>query len=366
VRKTTTLVAAATALASGMQAYAYQVNDKLSINAVMAAAGQCQSLSGDHDSDNECRGAVPFQPEVSFHPTETDEFSFKLGFATGNGLNNNTPFTIAPWAADLEDDVKDINGRNRDYLLTAWYKHTFQFGEDHSVGTSFGIIDATDYLDGVAYANDEYTQFMNGILTNASHVFLPSYDAGGAVEWQGGPWSLTGVFMSIGENDDGEGYEFYGLELGYTLETGLGEGNYKFLVDATSKDFSSPAGHPNQRLKAMLVTLDQELGDVFGVFARIGRQGDDAAIDYESIISGGLDIKGRAWGRAQDNIGIGYAYLDGGNLDLNHTHVAEAYYRFAANDYLALSADVQYMKDDHKEEDSPKGFILGLRATAEF
>ena len=32
----------------------------------------------------------------------------------------------------MQDDYKEINGRNRDYLLTAWYKHTFSFSEDHS------------------------------------------------------------------------------------------------------------------------------------------------------------------------------------------------------------------------------------------
>jgi hypothetical protein len=45
-----------------------------------------------------------------------------MGFAAGNGLNssdsrNRPPFVLATWAADPEDDVEDINGRNRDYLL---------------------------------------------------------------------------------------------------------------------------------------------------------------------------------------------------------------------------------------------------------
>lgn len=67
--------------------------------------------------------AASIQPEASFRPTENDLFSFKLGFGAGNGLKATDPdkpsFALAPWAADLEDDVKDINGRNRDYLLTA-------------------------------------------------------------------------------------------------------------------------------------------------------------------------------------------------------------------------------------------------------
>ena len=154
-------------------ALGYDLTDKFSIGGVMSGAYQQQWVDGD---DNLGRGALPFQPEFSFRPTEQDEFFVNFGFATGNGLNGKTDFNLAPWAADLEDDVKDINGRNRDYLLTAWYKHTFDLGEDNALGLTGGIIDATAYIDENAYANDEYTQFMNEALVNASNGFAPSYD----------------------------------------------------------------------------------------------------------------------------------------------------------------------------------------------
>jgi porin len=87
-------------------------------------------------------------------------FFIKFGFAAGNGLDEISPFVIAPWAADLEDDVKDINSRNRDYLLTAWYKHTFQINANNSLARTGGLIDGTDYLDKNAFANDECIQFI--------------------------------------------------------------------------------------------------------------------------------------------------------------------------------------------------------------
>ncbi len=68
------------------------------------------------------RGVFVFQPEVSVRQSEKDEFFFKFGFAAGNGVKAISPFVLSPWAADAEDDVRDINGRNRDHLLTAWYK----------------------------------------------------------------------------------------------------------------------------------------------------------------------------------------------------------------------------------------------------
>ena len=99
---------------------AYDLTEQFSIGGVIAAGYQYQALDRDDGGKDKGGGAVPVQPEVSFRLTERDAFFLKLGFAAGNGLNNKTPFTLAPWAADLEDDVRDINGRNRDYLLTAW------------------------------------------------------------------------------------------------------------------------------------------------------------------------------------------------------------------------------------------------------
>ncbi len=105
-------------------ALAYDLNDKVSLSGVLAAIGQCQQLTDKAGASNECRGGIPFQPEISIRPNEVDEIFFRLGFAAGNGLNNVSPFILPPWGGDLEDDVKGINGRSRDYLLIAWYSTT--------------------------------------------------------------------------------------------------------------------------------------------------------------------------------------------------------------------------------------------------
>jgi porin len=347
-------------------ALAYDINEQLSIGGVLAGAIQCQSLSDAPGYSNSCEGAVPFQPEFSFRPTEADEVFFKFGFAAGNGLDESTPFNISPWAAFLEEDVKNINGRNRDYLLTAWYKHTFSFADDHQLGTSFGIIDATDYLDENAYANDEYTQFMNPALTNGPNVFLPSYDLGMALEWDDGPWGLRAVLMNIGENDDGNNTDFYGLQAGYRVDTTLGAGHYRFILTGASEDFLDPTGTQLVDRAATLLSFDQEFGQAVGGWIRFGWQTDKAAVDYNALYSGGIDFKGRAWGRDADNIGLGYAYLNGANQDIETSHVAEAYYRWQLGEVLGLTADVQYQVDDYKVGGGPRGWTFGLRAAAEF
>ena len=216
---------------------AYDVNEQFSVGGILAGAIQCQNLSDAPGYDDTCEYGIPFQPEMSFRPNESDEVFFKLGFAAGNGLNEVTPFRVSPWAASLENDVKNINGRDRDYLLSAWYKHTFTVDAANTIDATFGIIDATDYLDENAYANDEYTQFMNAALTNGPNVFLPSYDIGASAVWHMQQWAFSGVVMDIGENEDGNNTTFYGLQAEYKAITPHGTGNYRVIVSNTSKDF---------------------------------------------------------------------------------------------------------------------------------
>jgi hypothetical protein len=345
---------------------ALQLAEDLELHGVLAASLQCQRLSEPAGADDRCRGVVPFQPEIEYTPSPASTLHAGLGFARSNGLNAVSPFTLAPWVADHEDDVRDINGRNRDHLLTAWYRHSFFPAEDASFSVTAGIINASDFLDDNVYSNDEYTQFMNQALVNAPHALLPAYDAGMAAEWATGDIALRGVYMNIGENDDGNGYSYFGLQLGYTTRTALGEGNYRIMVDTTTEDFPDRRGETLERRHGVLMSLDQQLGETFGAFVRLGWQDDAPAVNYARLYSGGLDIRGTAWRRPADNIGLAYGYLSGGNVDLDHSHVAEAYYRYVINEQLSLTADLQYMRDRLEDADGPEGLLFALRTTFEF
>ena len=381
-RNLSALLAAPTLCTVALSATAYEVDDRLNINGLLAAAGQCQDVSARLPSasyaddgaldafDNQCRGGMPLQLEVSLLPAPNNEFFLKVGFAVDNGLNGVSPWVLAPWAANLEDDVQDINGRGRDYLLAAWYRHRFNLGEETALGATVGIIDSTDYLDGNAFANDEYTQFMNEALVNSGSYNLPSYDAGAALELSHGPWSVNALGMNIGENDDGNNYNFWGIQAGYEARTALGIGNYRLLLVGASDAFLTADDNSEAGRLAWGLSFDQALGSVFGAFLRLTWQQEEAAVDYKALYSGGINIAGHAWGREADNIGVGCAYLDGGNLDVERTQVFETYYRLGLNDYLGLTADLQYMKDTHTEADplqqDPAGWIFGLRLTAAF
>ncbi len=353
------------ALLSFTAAEAYDLTENISLDGVLAAAGQCQKLADNTIADDTCKSAIPLQPSLAYRIDEHNAMFLKLGFARGNGLNDVSPFIIPPWAADIEGDVKNINGSGRDHLLEAWYQHVFEFGNTSRVGITLGIIDATAYMDQNAYANDEFTQFMNPALSNAPNVFFPSYDLGVAAEWINNEWTFSGVYMNVNQNTRSEKYDFYGLQAGYQLNSVLGTGNYRILLNS-DRNLIDQTGKSKQNNNILLFSIDQQLGNNIGAFSRLGWRLDDSRIDYRAIYSGGIDISGETWGRLLDNIGLGLAYLEGGNGNINSSRIAEAYYRMVLNAYLALTADIQYMHDTFTQATGAKGAVYSLRATVIF
>ncbi len=250
----------------------------------------------------------------------------KLGFAAGNGLNEVSPFNLSTWGADLHDDVINVSGSGRSYLLEAWYEHVFAMGPDQSIALTLGIIDASKFLDQNAYANDEYNQFMNPALSNSPNAVFPSYDPGVTTVWHMDQWIFSGVFMEVNQLTSPDTYTFYGIQARCTLETTLGTGRYRVLLNG-DRDFVDEAGASKQGNDILIVSIDQQFGDSIGAFTRMGWRLDDEPINYREVYTVGIDISGLSWGRLLDNIGIALGYMYGGNTKIIRTRLAEAYYR---------------------------------------
>ncbi len=113
-------------LINNMCTHAFQISRNFSIDTLSSGAVQCEESTPLYGSNNICRGVLILQPTFNYTPSEGNTFSGTLGFASGNGLNTITPFFLEPWNADLENVVRHINGRNRSFILTAWYERTFR------------------------------------------------------------------------------------------------------------------------------------------------------------------------------------------------------------------------------------------------
>jgi porin len=348
---------------------AYDVNEKLTIEGTLTGVFQYGNFDFEGIKDTG-RGSGVLDLGINFHPTDKDEFQVTLSYAAGNALNTIVPFSLVPYSDDLEDDLKDINGRNRDYLLEAWYKHTFALSKDVSLGITGGIIDATAYIDDNNFANDEVAQFMNQVFVNNKNVNLPSYDLGGVIELNVSNFSIRALMMNTkfeAEENVFKNYDYYALQLGYNLKTSLGEGNYRIYGFTTSRKFPDWDENKEERLQGFGISADQQLSSIIGVFARLDWQSDSAIIEHEAGYSGGVNINGKLWGRENDEIGIGYAYLTGADeADIDNTNAIEAYTKFKISDFSDITFDVQYVNDNMKQDEDRDGFIYGIRVNAYF
>ena len=289
-----------------------------------------------------------------------------LRWAAGSALNNTGGLTLPPYGGDVEDNVRDINGHERDYLLEAWLEHRLEPARGASLTFRGGIIDASNYVDRNAFANDEFSQFMNSAFVLNHLAGIPAYDPGATIEFQSGHWTATAVAMR--SRDEGaRSYTYYGAEVGRTTRTVAGEGNYRLFVFSTSSDFEDPDRGGHRPLRGASVSVDQYLVSWLGVFARIGYQS-HVAPDYERLYSAGVHLEGLLWNRPGDAAGIAVARLDGeDHSTLAHTDVLEFYTRFALHRRVDLSFDVQYMKDRQQDtQTNPHVVVLGTRLNLSF
>ena len=317
--------------------------------------------------DRETGGAAIVDLEVDVAPTPLDTLWARLRFARGNALNDVGGIQLSPYNGPLEDDLKDINGSNRNYLLEAWYRHTFVLWSEAHLAVTGGIIDSTRYVDENRYANNEDSQFMNpAFATPDNSIGTPSYDPGVAVELYGNGWSLKGVYMKS-SNDIIEDADYFGAQVGSHYATVRGPGNFRVLAYTANGRVKEEKGAPfDATMHGLGVSVDQELGESWGIFFRAFAQNDEAPIVYDRDVSGGISISGQRWGRPDDVLGIAYAYLLGSsNQSIDHTNVAEAYLKFQLHRSVDFTVDVQYEKD-HTDEDDPQAWIFGGRLNFEF
>ncbi len=341
---------------------AYEINKKLSLDVSITGVYQYADFSKNAKGDTG-KGSVATDIGLNFHPTETDEFQLTLSFAAGNGLKKTFEgkgFALMPNADDLEDDLKNINGRNRDYLLEAWYKHSFTLN-GWNISPTVGIIDGTVYIDDNAYANDELTQFMNDAFVNNPIAEIPSYDLGAVLEVEKNIFTFKGLVINT-KNDQGKDYDYYALQMGVSYQNLTGRVYYYF----TSKDFENYKGNLDRK-EGIGFSGDYTWNEKLGTFLRFGFNTNTKTGDFKSFYSGGIVIFGKLWKHPNDNVGLALGYLDGNKKvsGIKNIKVAETYYQLQVNRYATLTFDVQYQYQTDERE-SLKALTYGVRLNTTF
>ncbi|MBR1217201.1 carbohydrate porin [Bradyrhizobium sp. U87765 SZCCT0131] len=274
-----------------------------------------------------------------------------------------------------------------------------------------------DYFDGNSYAKDPRADFMNWAMwASAAYDFpadLPGFTRGAVVELNRKDWALrAGVFQvpaapnsdSLTFNGAGTVAEFeerhtiFGqpgkLRLGVFANRGT-TGNYNQAMAITAADPTIAINDAmlsirQERWKyGFYINGEQQVATDIGVFARLSwNDGQNEILSFTDIdqsLSGGVSIKGSYWGRSADTVGIGgainglsRAHRDflaaGGNglligdgaLNYRPEQIVEAYYAYALNKSVTLTADYQLVVNPAYNADRGPASIFSGRVHAEF
>lgn len=283
-----------------------------------------------------------------------------------------------------------------------------------------GNFSTLDVFDDNAYAKDPRTQFMNwGNWTYAAFDYAADargFGWGLAAEWYHDDWVLRAGRMTGPRVPNGLTLDFalgkhYGdqVEIEHAHRLAGQPGKIRLLAwrnravlarfrDATDYLAANPGADPQAifavrsavRTKYGLgLNIEQAIGPDVGWFLRMmkadGRTETHAFTEVDDSLSTGLLIRGTAWGRSDDAIGLAWLrnglskdrrrylaagglsfFIGDGALDYRAEQIAEGFYSLALHRSLWLTADLQRIR--HPAYNAARGplTVFALRLHAQF
>jgi high affinity Mn2+ porin len=280
-----------------------------------------------------------------------------------------------------------------------------------------GKISVVDIFDANTYAHDPRADFLNwSILDSGAYDYAAdswAYTYGIAGEWTQSWWTLRAGLFDLSRVPNqadlvrgfGE-YEF--VTEGEERHTFWSEpGKLKFLFyinrgrmgdynDATQFGFLGNTAPSTALVRkpalrpGMAINLEQQLDDNLGAFARAsisdGSKETYEFTDIDRSLALGLSLKGPGWGRPNDTIGLAGVvnalsdsarrYFAAGGLGLlvgdgqlpkyDTEDILETYYSAQVTDWLAATADYQFIADPAYNPERGPVSIVSIRLHAQF
>lgn len=279
---------------------------------------------------------------------------------------------------ELLASANEINAgpdnRNKVLVKKAYFSQGFYSGK---LFLAAGKADPETWMDGNAYAGDQYTQFIGQALVDNPVLDQEDEQAPAlAFGWRASEqWEL--VLVGVSSSHSWEGARepknewedvldspFLGLQLSFSPAGEGRAGNYRLYAWSASYDHANldpnkPGFSPGWGIG---ISCDQEVSDRIGLFLRAGYQ-NKAVYAAPWFVSGGFSATGLIPGRERDIWALGAAAMLENSLLLNRTaetHL-ETYYRFIFTDHVSLTPDLQYILSPGQDPDADDLLVWMLR-----
>jgi high affinity Mn2+ porin len=367
---------------------------------------------------------------LGVRPWASAEFWLAPEVDQGFGLDNTLGMAGFPSAEAYKV------GHNQPYLRLprAFFRETLDLGGDCEIvqpdllqlgGTqtadrwvfTVGKFGVTDVFDTNQYAHDARNDFLNWTAIDAA-TFDYAADAwgfsiGGAAEWVAGAWTLRGGVFDLSNVPNSEhldpGFHEFQLvgevehrheiagaagRLLLTVYDSRGRmGLYSDALALAAATETVPSTGAVRQYRSRLgasLDLEQAVNADLGVFARLGKAAGNVETyeftDVDRTVSAGLSLKGTAWRRGDDRIGVAgivngisgefERYLNAGGLGpligdgkLPHPgaeQIVETYYSVAARPWAHLTLDYQWAKNPAYNSDRGPVSIVAVRLHLQF
>jgi high affinity Mn2+ porin len=318
------------------------------------------------------------------------------------------------------------------YVARLYYLQDFGFGdekewmdsEQHQLAgdrnvsrltVALGKMAATDFFDNNSYSHDPRTQFMNWALMSNGAWDYPAdtrgYTIGGVVELNAPNWTLRYGGFAMPKEANGSTLDSHipkalgnvvefeqrwnwrkrpGVLRALAFVNTAHMGNYREAIDnpgPSGPDVTSTRTYSTKY--GFGLNFEQALTDDLGMFARLGWNDGHteswAFTEIDQTASVGMSLKGTAWKRAEDVVGLavvvngisndhrdylaagGYGFLIGdGKLHYGPETIAESYYLFKLAKYAFVTGDIQFIANPAYNRDRGPVFVGGLRVHIEF
>lgn len=281
-----------------------------------------------------------------------------------------------------------------------------------------GNFSTLDIFDKNAYAHDPRTQFMNwSNMTHTAYDYAADargFGWGFAGEWYEGDWVLRFGRMTPPRDPnmlplDFSFFRHYGdqLEVEHAHELGGQPGKLRLLafrnravlaryrdaIDYGIAHHEAPdifkVRNSEQVKYGFGINLEQSVNENMGLFLRAmqadGRTETLAFTEADQSLAGGVSIQGRAWGRAQDTIGLSLMrnglshdrreyleaggtsfFIGDGKLSYRAETIFEGYYNWNVIKGAWLTADYQRITNPAYNTDRGPVNIYGMRLHFEY
>lgn len=231
-----------------------------------------------------------------------------------------------------------------------------------------GMVNMTNYFDGVGPANDSFSGFTNGAFVNSTVLGLPDANLGAVAQFEINPksYAMVGVSRettSYGYNpfNDGSSYMIVG-EYGRTILDGAATIRINPFFRQVEEE------NKNRKNAGLAASIEYAPCDEVTLFARTGfgaKQDLGAAFDF----SCGATFNAIP-GREDDFVGVAFGVFKGTNsveepTNNNREYVLEAMYSMQINDYWKLVPHVQYIKNPAYSTESD-AVVAGVQAVFSF